>query len=532
MESTLLFIFGCMLSLMFLGMLYGERLNLLGLFDGELLSPVGVTLSRLWNGLCEFVDYALHFLLGHLSWVIAAASGTAGLILVAFLMGGGLASDAVAYHRDVTKPLKSGGVMDVVREVPTSTRLSAAILASENDLSDIVRQERSFDYALFGRPEYSLPRPRPRRPIEGGRVDDIAQRPSLDPPDLSVRFRRLSSSMLLMDDVGNVETEGRLVDAWPDPAFVDRALRRLLRDDWREGLPDRGGDGEPRQDGLPESPLADVRRIEMPVTVTPGIFVAEHDLRVTKEVPEESATGEVTIVVNLRNMGQETIDGLLVREILPLRTIVRGAEPEGVLRDDTLTWRVDNLRPAEDFQLRVTVLPAAGLAGDIDSVFSSRTEVSATTAVIAQTAVRDDQPAPFPSDRRIRSREMAGIPDLRLTIEAPETAVNVGQSTDVYFSLTNAGTASATNVRLRLTLDDNLEHSDLAASRRSLRDPADRQVYVEVNRIDAGQTRRFRLAVQPTTAGRTLSTAEVLMDGQSIGRRSFLLAAENSVPRR
>ena len=98
MGSVILFIFGCILCLMFLGMLYGDRLSMIGLFDGEWLGPVSGLFSKLVADFVEAADESIEFLLAHLSWVVAAVSGTAGLVIVGFIMGGGLASDAAAHH--------------------------------------------------------------------------------------------------------------------------------------------------------------------------------------------------------------------------------------------------------------------------------------------------------------------------------------------------------------------------------------------------------------------------------------------------
>jgi hypothetical protein len=544
MESVLLFIFGCMLCLMFLGMLYGERLSLLGLFDGEWLSPVGLLIGRMWDGLCEAVETAINFVLAHLSWVVAAVSGTAGLILVAFVMGGGLASDAAAFHRDTLAPLRTGGVIDQIPKVAARTSQSSVILAaSERADSDLVTQARTIDYLVFERPEYEPFRPRPRRPIDGTVVDYPASRPITDRPDLDITFQRLGSSVIRSAFNPEVVTVGRLAESLPNGIFIDRALRGLQQDDWRESVGLPRNDPADRADGLPESPLAAVRDLESRVQVIPGILVSEHDLRVQKTVPRESATGEVTIQISLTNLSNQTIDGLLVREILPSNTVVRGAVPEGVLRDGTLTWLVDDLRPAEESMLRVTVLPASSSRpgnsrpgssrSASGSLFESTTEVSALTAVTTSTEVVVEQKLedPFPSiaPRRdaapIERREspprpeIVGEPDLQLAIEEPGVAASVGEWTRILFTLSNNGTAEAVDVKLRLTLDEALDHSELIN-----RPTQERQVFVNVARLAAGESKRFRLEVRPNAKAETLSTAEVLYAGAQVDLQTFRLA--------
>lgn len=695
MASTLLFLFGCLLCLIFLGMLYGERLSLTGLIDGEWFNPVGNVLERAWNGLCEVVDGTIEFVLNHLSWVVATASGVAGLVLILFIMGGGLARDAEAFHRDTQKPLHAGGVLDhltAIRSHADSTALMAtnidwdlsnsgngvnprwAVMTKNLDVS----QKPVNSYLVFGRPEYSPKWPKPRRPIEGGTIDYPVSRPVNERPMLGLTFRRLGSSVLESAFNDQISIRGSLEEDLPDPDYVDRALRQLLRDDWQEhyvGVNDSPG---LPQDLYPESRPSELADLEdqlerQRIRILPGNMVSAQDLRVEKSSPEQSATGEITLQVTLTNMGRESISGLLVREILPYGTQVRTVDPLAVFRSDTLTWLVDDLRPQEELMLRFTVLPSSGdlsslpdepdmfelrnrnrnsttrrgaldesLAGgrdtqnrnsnDIwpspgtgsfvdrdrdqsldpqddglfqedpipglggsssqprgpltrdrltdntrttdpfdlnldedssssgwrdrrnstdggspgsllrrnsrqnrDTVFESVTEVSALAAVTSPTTVSSDSvpsplPDPFPIDRRRPPRsttplpQVAGAPDVRLSMDRNAVAAKVGEWTTVWFTLTNDGTAPATNVKLRLTLDPSLEHAQLIG-------PAERQVYVNVRALPAGEARDFRLEVRPTSIGRSFSTAEVLYDGNQIGVEEFQLVTQEPVAR-
>ncbi len=538
MESALILFFMGVMSLMLLGMLYGERLSVLAVFDGDWLGPISSIFEKLWGGLVQGFDETLEFVLAHLSWVVAAASGTAGLVTIAFLMGGGLASDAAAYHRDTLMPLRSGGVIDKVTAVTARASQAPIILAKEDrDDSQLVSQIRTADYIVFGRPEYTPIRPRPRRPIDGSinyPPDSITELPILD-----ITFRRLGSSVIRSEMNPDMVTRGRLVDSLPDTYFVDRIVRRLRQDNWREAIGLPGDDLGVPQDNLPESPLADVEDLESRVKVTPGAYVSTHDLRVEKSVPEETTSGDITIQVSLSNLGDKTIDGLLVREILPFDTVVRGVSPNAVFRDDTLTWLVDDLRPAEEYVLRFTVVAPTGfsVSGGRRSLFESLTEVSAATAVAARTRVNEESPVvdPFPSERlrpapaplprreTTPRRELAGTPTLRLSIQDQQEIARVGEWTQVMFALTNSGTADAEAVRLRLVLDESLDQPDL------LRLPvADRVVFVDVDKVAVGQTRRFRLEVRPNASGETLSTAEVLLEGSRVDRRTFRLVARDA----
>jgi len=526
MTSILLFLFMFLTCLMFLGMLWGDRLSFPGLFEGNWLDPITGLINVVSRTLGEFLEVSVAFIVGHLSWVVAAASGTAGLILVAFLMSGGLATDAEAYYRDTVAPLHAGGVVDRVDEVksaePVQEIANGIILArADMDDSNLVVQAKGGPYNLFGRPEYQPARVRTRRPIDGSIAAAPTSRPLLERPELDGRFDRLSSETLIPDRVRTIATDGLLLNDLPNVRFVDRAVRNLLRDNWRAGpgLPNAsGGIGEPGSLVL-ESPLAVVRDLESRISVTPGVMVSRQDLRIEKTVPPKSGTGEVTMQITITNLARNAIDGLLVRELLPFGTKVRGHFPAGILRDATLTWLVSDLQPQEEQVLRFTVIPADDPIEGRDTLFESLTEVSALTAVTTRTVVTEEMFQPVPTRPPIGTRppETARAPKLRLRISEPESAVTVGGWTTVMFRISNLGNTSAEDVRLRLRLDEVLDHHALSD------DDLDRQLDAPIARIAPDETRDFELVVKPRRTGEAVSTAELLFGDQQLALQTFRL---------
>ena len=526
MTSVLLFLFMLLTCLMFLGMLWGDRLSFPGLFEGYWLNPITGLINVVSRTLGEFLEVSVAFIVGHLSWVVAAVSGTAGLILVAFLMGGGLATDAEAYFRDSVAPLNAGGVVDRVNEVksaePIQEIASGIILArADMDISNLVVQAKGGPYVLFGRPEYQPAHVRTRRPIDGSIAAAPTSRPLLERPELDLRFDRLSTETLIPDPVGKIRTNGRLLNDLPHVQFVDSAVRNLLRDNWHAGLglPNASeGIGEPGS-LVPESPLAVVRDLESRIRVTPGVMVSRQDLRVEKTVPLRSATGEVAMQITITNLARNAIDGLLVRELLPYGTKVRGHFPAGILREATLTWLVSDLQPHEEQVLRFTVIPADDPIEGRDTLFESQTEVSALTAVTTRTVVTEEmfQPAPTQPPIGTRPPEIAHAPKLRLRIVEPESAVTVGAWTTVMFRISNIGNTSAEDVRLRLTLDEMLDHHALTD------DDLDRQLDAPIARIAPDETRDFELVVKPRRTGEAVSTAELLYGDKQHDLQTFRL---------
>ena len=521
MPSVLLFLFMLVTCLMFLGMLWGDRLSFPGLFEGNWLNPVVGLVNFVARAFGEFLDVTVEFIVGHLSWVVAAVSGTAGLILAAFLMGGGLADDAEVYHLDSVAPLAAGGVVDRISKVePTESTqdIAGGIMLAKADVDDshYVDQAKGGGYLVFQRPEYQVPRMIRRRPINGSLAAAPTDRPLLERPELGVLFHRLASETLTQDPGQLKRTSGRLLNDLPDVQFVDRAVRKLLRDDWRAGLglPNASG-GIGRVDRLtPESPLAAVPDLESPIRVTPGTQVSRQDLRIEKHAPQRSATGEVMIQISITNLARNSIDGLLIRKLLPYGTRVRGTVPEGILHDATLTWLVNNLQPQQERVLRFTLLPADNPRGRQDTLFQTQTEVSALAAVQTRTVVTGDR---LSSEPPIRTPPTAvtRAPRLRLQITDPRPAATAGTWTTVLFRITNIGDADADDVQLRVILDEMLDHHALQD------DDPERQVDAPIARIAPDDYREFELVVKPRRTGVAESTAELRFAGQQLDLRRF-----------
>ena len=69
MTSVLLFLFMFLTCLMFLGMLWGDRLSFPSLFEGNWLNPISGVINVVSRTLGEFLDVSVEFIVGHLSWV-------------------------------------------------------------------------------------------------------------------------------------------------------------------------------------------------------------------------------------------------------------------------------------------------------------------------------------------------------------------------------------------------------------------------------------------------------------------------------
>ena len=109
-------------------------------------------------------------------------------------------------------------------------------------------------------------------------------------------------------------------------------------------------------------------------------------------------------------------------------------------------------------------------------------------------------------------------------IARQESAATVGAWTTVMFRITNIGDRSADGVRLRLVLDDVLGHHALTD------DELIRELDAPISRILPGDTLDFELAVRPRRTGESVSTAELLFEGQQLSLQTFRLTTQAAEP--
>jgi hypothetical protein len=519
MMSAWMFFFGCVLCLMFLGMLYGERFSLLGLFDGRWMAPVARIFGDAWTELARGLDDVFEFVTSNASWVTAAASGTVGLSIVAFLMFSGLANDAGAVHLDESIPLQRGGVLDAVPEIAARVSDVPIRLASaRTDDSNLVLQEPGGIYAIF-----SPPRPRDEEQFLPPLLQNERRTWDLARPELLLSLDRTRLQLPIEEDDTVTVTRGRLIETPPV------SLLRLRDSGWRltlSSFPNRDplttGIAQQRTP-LPESSVTDQQELESRVRIHEGNAVAAQDLRIEKSWPRATASGEIELVITVLNVGDSVVNGVLVREILPWQTEVLDIQPNAVIRDSVVTWLIDELPPFEEQLLRCTVRPPAEQLA-AEGVFDSQTEVSATTSATSPIVVTSARPPArqfsipdFPPPARVP--EAVRRPEVRLQIEEPASTVVVNDTIEVYFNVSNVGDAPAEGVRLRVTLDQGLDHHTLED------DDIQRRVENGIRRIEAGDTRRIVLRMRATQPGQHFATAEMIFEGAQLSLSTFQIYA-------
>lgn len=552
MSTLILFICGCILCLLFLGALYADHVDAGFLFEGRWLGPLFGSFARFWGTLAESLTAVVVLGLSQLSWVLAASSGGIGLLLILFMLGGGIAADADVFMSDLRTPLKSGGVLDQIPGLTMTADPKFSSLARlDRDDSDLFSTGGG-RYLVLDVPD-ALPlqqRPRARRPLEGVVRDmpDMEVGSGLLKPRLLMEFRRRGTQLSDTERYGEQRTPGVLLEELPESSVIERALRLLSFDGWRPSL--SGVPAPERPEPVSESTAAELRDVERGVQIYAGSAVSSSDIEIDKRAPELSEDGVVRVELGIRNAGQEIIDGLIVRERLPRGTQLLSSDPPAVYRDDELVWRLDDLRTGEPRLLQFTLQPNPDLPVDPrsieDTVFVTETIISALLAVTSPTDVTGDRLQPArggfgwgetdereadwpnlevqPSDRRrllpdISSLDLSEDLNLRLRVEGESEEAAVGAWTRVFFDLENRGESELSGIQLRVTLDEDLEHPRLTA------DSLDRSIVAEVSRLRRGETRQVVLTVRPVRAGFFRCTAEVLSSGVQANVENFEIIA-------
>jgi hypothetical protein len=551
-STLILFVCGCILCLLFLGALYADHVDAGFLFEGRWLGPLFGSFARFWGTLAESLTAVVVLGLSQLSWVLAASSGGIGLLLILFMLGGGIAADADVFMSDLRTPLKSGGVLDQIPGLTMTADPKFSSLARlDRDDSDLFSTGGG-RYLVLDVPD-ALPlqqRPRARRPLEGVVRDmpDMEVGSGLLKPRLLMEFRRRGTQLSDTERYGEQRTPGVLLEELPESSVIERALRLLSFDGWRPSL--SGVPAPERPEPVSESTAAELRDVERGVQIYAGSAVSSSDIEIDKRAPELSEDGVVRVELGIRNSGQEIIDGLIVRERLPRGTQLLSSDPPAVYRDDELVWRLDDLRTGEPRLLQFTLQPNPDLPVDLrageDTVFVTETIISALLAVTSPTDVTGDRLQPArggfgwgetdereadwpnlevqPADRRrllpdISSLDLSEDLNLRLRVEGESEEAAVGAWTRVFFDLENRGESELSGIQLRVTLDEDLEHPRLTA------DSLDRSIVADVSRLRRGETRQVVLTVRPVRAGFFRCTAEVLSSGVQANVENFEIIA-------
>ena len=504
MDLILLLVF--FLCLMFLTMIFGEQLSLFGAVDGRWMTAPFDLITRFWGMVCELADRIWCFVFDHFWWVTATASGAVGIVLIAVIMMSGLSSQAHAVRVDEKSPLMAGSVLDEIPVLNAGTLLKSQTVASTDDSYQI--------YQYPSRNRWVVPT-EIRRPV----VSDFPPRdPQRYVPPMPLPIPRrepdYARSLLQITMEPFVERQGRRVRSDDVDRLIGRTLASLRRDEWRSWSDAAAMQRGIAVAGLRENSDREIEDLYDRVRVIPGDQVASNSVKVEKFVPDNPGAGDFDIEIRVTNLDRQRIEGLVVRELLPVAWVPVDIGSQGVYRNSVITWLIESINPQQEEVFTVRVRSSES------GRFQSYTEVSATSAVSSYARIASPLPA-VPRERQLPP--VVRRPDVRLRLISEPPVSPTNEWVDVIFEISNIGDAPADGIILRVSLPFDLDHPELTDA------DINRRVDSKIRRLAPGEDRKLKLTVQATAAGRHAATAELLFQAAQLDVRTFEIVADRSL---
>lgn len=205
-------------------------------------------------------------------------------------------------------------------------------------------------------------------------------------------------------------------------------------------------------------------------------------LTIEKQAPSDAALGQELIYsIVVRNVGQATAKNVVVEDLVPKGSELQGTDPQAQMTaEKKLVWQLGSMAPSASRTIRIKVIPTE--AGQIGSVATVSFEAA------------------------VASRTIITAPQLQLTMDGPRE-VRVGEKAPYRFTVSNSGTADATNVYIRSIIPAGFEH------------PAARQengvtdLEYEVGRLARGETKEVELTLLAVAPGQFEKHAIITADG-------------------
>jgi uncharacterized repeat protein (TIGR01451 family) len=198
-------------------------------------------------------------------------------------------------------------------------------------------------------------------------------------------------------------------------------------------------------------------------------------LLIQKFAPAEIQVGKpAKFVVQVRNVGVQAADEVVIRDQVPQGTRLLSTSPSGQANGNELVWQLGKLSAGEERSLEMQLMPVT--EGEIGSV--------ATVSYSAQASVKT----------------RCTMPQLAIRMSAPDK-VMIGQEQRVKIELRNPGSGDATGVMLFENVPENVKH---------VAGPA---LEFEIGTLRAGETRELELVLLAEKAGKVVNILTAKAEG-------------------
>jgi len=161
-------------------------------------------------------------------------------------------------------------------------------------------------------------------------------------------------------------------------------------------------------------------------------------LAITKNGPEKRYLGRpVEFEITVTNKGDAAATETVIRDTVPSGTKFVSASAGGSLSQNAVVWNMGTLQPGASRKVTVTYAPAA--AGIVNNTASASAVCAEAVTASARTSV-------------------SGIPAVLLEVIDVSDPIELGQNETYVITVTNQGTAAATNVAIKCVLEDSMRY--------------------------------------------------------------------------
>ncbi len=198
-------------------------------------------------------------------------------------------------------------------------------------------------------------------------------------------------------------------------------------------------------------------------------------LVIQKFAPLEIQVGKAAkFAVQVRNIGGQTAENVVIRDEVPYGTRVVSTTPRATNDGNQLLWDLGALSTGEERTVEIELMPTS--EGEIGSV-----------ATVSHTA-------------QASAKTRCTMPQLAIRMTAPGQ-VMIGQEQRVKIELRNPGTGDATGVMLLENVPENVKHA------------AGPALEFEIGTLRAGETREMELVLTAEKAGPVVNALTARADG-------------------
>ena len=173
---------------------------------------------------------------------------------------------------------------------------------------------------------------------------------------------------------------------------------------------------------------------------------------------------ECLVDLIVKNAGELPVSQVAVDAVFPTNVRLTAAEPRPASATDRLTWTFDQLAPASEQKITVTLIPS--VRGEIGATAQVRfTGVSAAAFAVCE-------------------------PMLKISLKAANKEIMLGDPASQMISVTNPGTGTAHDVKIEAKLSEGLEHPT-----------REDRLIIDVGAVGPGETRSYRLGLTAAKGG-------------------------------